>query len=295
MKEVQKVLETTRKTGYTTVLKFMQIMVEKGLVSRDESTFAHVYQARIPQEQTQRTLSCRFAGTRVRRLHKQAGVAGIGREKGYSGGVVRDPQNIEEARARCGMTFETLLINPAVQSLGWALLHFVWQGALLAALLLVANALTRRSQARLRYAIGCIVMLLMPVVFVATILPRASCSSRRLPPQAAGVVAVSSADAAPAEGAVPTSGGTVLPRSDASAWYITAVLPGWVVCLWLVGVVGLSMYTAGGWLRVQQLRRRGIEPADPAWVSMLESLMRRLRVSRPVRPVQRPPSRKCRR
>jgi predicted transcriptional regulator len=56
VKEVQKALETTRKTGYTTVLKFMQIMVEKGLANRDESTFAHVYQARIPQEQTQRTL-----------------------------------------------------------------------------------------------------------------------------------------------------------------------------------------------------------------------------------------------
>jgi len=56
VKEVQKVLEATRKTGYTTVLKFMQIMVEKGLVIRDESAFAHVYQARIPQEQTQRTL-----------------------------------------------------------------------------------------------------------------------------------------------------------------------------------------------------------------------------------------------
>jgi predicted transcriptional regulator len=56
VKEVQKVLESTRKTGYTTVLKFMQIMVEKGLVRRDESTFAHVYEARIPQEQTQRTL-----------------------------------------------------------------------------------------------------------------------------------------------------------------------------------------------------------------------------------------------
>jgi predicted transcriptional regulator len=34
----------------------MQIMVEKGLVTRDESPFAHVYQARVPREQTQRTL-----------------------------------------------------------------------------------------------------------------------------------------------------------------------------------------------------------------------------------------------
>ena len=56
VKEVQQVLESAKRTGYTTVLKFMQIMVEKGLVSRDESSFAHVYQARIPQEQTQRTL-----------------------------------------------------------------------------------------------------------------------------------------------------------------------------------------------------------------------------------------------
>jgi len=56
VKEVQRVLEATRRTGYTTVLKFMQIMVEKGLLIRDESPFAHVYQARIPQEHTERTL-----------------------------------------------------------------------------------------------------------------------------------------------------------------------------------------------------------------------------------------------
>jgi predicted transcriptional regulator len=56
VKEVQAVLEASKKTGYTTVLKFLQIMAEKGLVTRDDSTFAHVYKARIPQEQTQRTL-----------------------------------------------------------------------------------------------------------------------------------------------------------------------------------------------------------------------------------------------
>jgi predicted transcriptional regulator len=49
-------LNATKKTGYTTVLKFMQIMTQKGLVSRDEAPFAHVYQARLPREQAQRTL-----------------------------------------------------------------------------------------------------------------------------------------------------------------------------------------------------------------------------------------------
>lgn len=43
-------------TGYTTVLKLMQIMAEKGLVRRDESQRAHVYEARLAREQTQRQL-----------------------------------------------------------------------------------------------------------------------------------------------------------------------------------------------------------------------------------------------
>lgn len=56
VKEVHKVLDGAKRTGYTTVLKFMQIMVDKGLLTRDESTFAHVYQARIRQEQAERSM-----------------------------------------------------------------------------------------------------------------------------------------------------------------------------------------------------------------------------------------------
>jgi len=43
-------------TGYTTVLKLMQIMAEKGLVERDEEQRAHVYRARLAQEHTERQL-----------------------------------------------------------------------------------------------------------------------------------------------------------------------------------------------------------------------------------------------
>lgn len=45
-----------RHVGYTTVLKLLQIMTEKGLVKRDESQRAHVYEARVPQEQTETQL-----------------------------------------------------------------------------------------------------------------------------------------------------------------------------------------------------------------------------------------------
>ncbi|AGC41547.1 hypothetical protein MYSTI_00188 [Myxococcus stipitatus DSM 14675] len=43
-------------TGYTTVLKLMQIMTDKGLVERDESQRAHVYRARATEQRTQRQL-----------------------------------------------------------------------------------------------------------------------------------------------------------------------------------------------------------------------------------------------
>lgn len=54
VREVHEVLQDG--SGYTTVLKMMQIMTEKGLVVRDESQRAHVYSSRATQEKTQRQL-----------------------------------------------------------------------------------------------------------------------------------------------------------------------------------------------------------------------------------------------
>ena len=56
VREVQETLGEARPTGYTTVLKMLQIMTEKGLVQRDESQRAHVYEARLAQEQTQQQM-----------------------------------------------------------------------------------------------------------------------------------------------------------------------------------------------------------------------------------------------
>jgi len=46
-----------KETGYTTVLKQMQVMTEKGLLARSEQFRSHVYEARIAKEQTQRQLT----------------------------------------------------------------------------------------------------------------------------------------------------------------------------------------------------------------------------------------------
>lgn len=56
VRQVYEVLSKDRDTGYTTVLKLMQIMAEKGLVERDESQRTHLYQARLTQEKTQQQL-----------------------------------------------------------------------------------------------------------------------------------------------------------------------------------------------------------------------------------------------
>ncbi|HET9532800.1 MAG TPA: BlaI/MecI/CopY family transcriptional regulator [Blastocatellia bacterium] len=56
VRDVQEALGRSKPTGYTTVLKMLQIMTEKGLVRRDEEQRAHVYEARYAQEQTQQQL-----------------------------------------------------------------------------------------------------------------------------------------------------------------------------------------------------------------------------------------------
>ncbi|MEA2491215.1 MAG: hypothetical protein QOH21_3007 [Acidobacteriota bacterium] len=56
VREVHSALSATHDSGYTTVLKLLQIMTDKGLVVRDESERAHVYATRISEQRTQRQL-----------------------------------------------------------------------------------------------------------------------------------------------------------------------------------------------------------------------------------------------
>src|SRR5436309_2231930 len=56
VRQVHDQLNRHRRTGYTTVLKLMQIMTDKGLVMRDETERSHVYRAKTGEQQTQRHL-----------------------------------------------------------------------------------------------------------------------------------------------------------------------------------------------------------------------------------------------
>lgn len=56
VREVHEVLARLKPTGYTTVLKLLQIMSAKGMVSRNEEARAHIYEARQPAAETKRQL-----------------------------------------------------------------------------------------------------------------------------------------------------------------------------------------------------------------------------------------------
>lgn len=56
VRQVHDALSSARDTGYTTSLKLMQIMAEKGLVTRDASARTHIYTAKLTRGETQRQL-----------------------------------------------------------------------------------------------------------------------------------------------------------------------------------------------------------------------------------------------
>src|SRR2546423_10831880 len=62
VRDVHESLDHTKAVGYTTVLKLLQIMVEKGLVRRDASARSHVYAAAASQDATQRRMVADLVG-----------------------------------------------------------------------------------------------------------------------------------------------------------------------------------------------------------------------------------------
>ena len=60
VREVNEVVNQTKETGYTTTLKIMQIMFDKGLVSKNTEGKQHIFEANVSEEATQKSLLNRF-------------------------------------------------------------------------------------------------------------------------------------------------------------------------------------------------------------------------------------------
>jgi uncharacterized protein (TIGR03435 family) len=161
--------------------------------------------------------------------------------------------------------------QPWVERLGWTLVHFLWQGLLIAMAYAAARTLARRPQSR--YILGCVALALLvaaPLVTFGILSPDKSIAANPY----VGKVPVTSAAAA----------GAVSSVRDAAA--ITArrdVLMPWIVSLWFAGAVVFWVRLTAGWLIAARLRRISIRTAPPEWQRTLDRIKARIGVSRPVR------------
>ncbi len=178
-----------------------------------------------------------------------------------------------------------LLREPAAQAIGWALLHFIWQGALVGVLTAVALAALRKSAADVRYvvaAIGLSLMVTLPAVTAIQFWRSATAvtaSAGIEPPTLPRSVTVTepSVFAGQTQAASAPSSSRMPDSIRIEQW-----LP-MLVMVWLTGVLVLSLRLMSGWLWVQRLRSHGTVPADDGWPQIARRLCRRLHIARQVR------------
>lgn len=213
------------------------------------------------------------------------------------------------------------MLSHAIEVLGWTLLHFVWQGAVVGVLAAAMLLVLRRRSANARYltavsALG--LMLLLPLGTMAWIeqtppvgevapifntvstieIPRTRDDGTLAldePPIKVERIGIDFENPPPADAVplIPVSdtGKTILEdlaeqRSafDAES-FLKPFIP-WAVAVWLIGVGVLSLRLFASWLSVLRLRWRATQPASADWQAMLGRLAERLRVTRPVKLVE---------
>lgn len=155
-----------------------------------------------------------------------------------------------------------------LNTLAWTLIHFLWQGALLALLFALAQRALISSSARVRYAAAATAILLMPVCALVTFFYFLPASAPPSPAAAAGAVTAALAPSLRATESVVSSGRDYLP---------------WLTYTWMAGVLLLSLRMLGQWTLLQRYRRTAIRPVQPQWQHSAHLLAQRLRLRRPIR------------
>jgi beta-lactamase regulating signal transducer with metallopeptidase domain len=154
--------------------------------------------------------------------------------------------------------------------LALALLHFLWQGAALAALAYVVMGLCRSASAR--YAVGVATLVLMFAAPIGTFF------NLRTQSQDTPQIAAADNFAVPASTAIlGRLKHTTQSPENAPAYFL------WLVEAWFAGVVLLSLRSAGGFLLVEHLRRKESTPVTKELLQMCLSLQRRMGLTRVIR------------
>lgn len=188
---------------------------------------------------------------------------------------------------------ESLLSQATVERLGWMLVHFLWQAAVVATLLAVFMRLLQESSANVRYLTACSAMALIVALPVVTM----QFIDIAGPTAEAGPLPVAASVAAPPAQIQTVETLTPLAQAEDSSWNATAApavpwkeriasalepaLP-YAVLGWLAGVFGLSTWHLGGWMQLQRFKRRMVHDAGDVLQQRLTQIAGRLGVHRAV-------------
>ena len=167
---------------------------------------------------------------------------------------------------------------------GWVLVHFVWQGAVLALAAALALRLCRRQAASVRYVIACGAMTTMLSGVVAT-------AALVNPPEPGGEAAAASSQSR-LKGRIDVLLPIEMRNTPTSAKAsgtatVEAVLP-WIVPAWLFGVTVLLARACAGWWRVRCLYRVALSSTHSTWQAAGNRIASRLGPRRVMRVVQLP-------
>ncbi len=168
---------------------------------------------------------------------------------------------------------------------GWALVHFVWQGAAIATVALVLLWLLRAHSPQTRYAVACgalVVMLAAPVITVAALSRSIAASDSR------GALNVP-LQSGPGDEAIPDGrsilSNLAMARGVSSAELTPADARAWlpfVVLLWIAGVGVLLLRLVGGWWRIHRLHRASRSATSSIWTAATLRIAASLGLSRRV-------------
>src|SRR5271165_1934876 len=159
-----------------------------------------------------------------------------------------------------------------MHSLGWALLHFLWQGTALAALAAAAMALCRCASVRYVLGIGALVLMLLAPLTTFLFYSQQHSGQADIvkAPSLRAVAWPMTRTAAGESRSAPVV--TALPR----------LIEAWTVEVWLLGVAFFSLRTAGGFLLLERERRRRSSVVGPRVLEICHTLQDRIGLRRAI-------------
>jgi beta-lactamase regulating signal transducer with metallopeptidase domain len=168
-----------------------------------------------------------------------------------------------------------------VEVIGWTLLHFVWQGTLIALALGMLLLLLPRTCARARYLLACAALVAMALAPLATATAIARGDATLAAPAAWRALPV-----APATGASDTSEFAATTQAALEVVGAADRWLKWLVVAWVFGVLLSATRLAGGWCQARRLLRDHTSAVGDDWTALVTRLSGVLGVRGPVRLLQ---------